>query len=136
MRYFIELSYDGTPFVGWQRQPSGDSVQSCLEDALSILFRKPLSIVGAGRTDAGVHVHQLYAHVDRIGIRNKGSNKTEYKADYADCINNLEETEIVIPEYDTNGNPIRSSKPKDNEEYILFPKARDKEYEKINFKDY
>ena len=64
MRYFIELSYDGTPFVGWQRQPYGDSVQSCLENALSILFRKPLSIVGAGRTDAGVHAHQLFAHVD------------------------------------------------------------------------
>ncbi|MDG1823513.1 MAG: tRNA pseudouridine(38-40) synthase TruA [Flavobacteriaceae bacterium] len=64
MRYFIELSYDGTLFVGWQRQPEGDSVQSCLEDALSILFRKPLSIVGAGRTDAGVHAHQLFAHVD------------------------------------------------------------------------
>lgn len=64
MRYFVELSYDGTPFVGWQRQPAGDSVQSCLEDALSILFRKPISIVGAGRTDAGVHAHQLFAHVD------------------------------------------------------------------------
>ena len=64
MRYFVELSYDGNPFVGWQRQPAGDSVQSCLEDALSILFRKPLSIVGAGRTDAGVHAHQLFAHVD------------------------------------------------------------------------
>ena len=64
MRYFIELSYVGTPFVGWQRQPAGDSVQSCLEDALSILFSKSLSIVGAGRTDAGVHAHQLYAHVD------------------------------------------------------------------------
>ena len=64
MRYFIELSYDGTPFVGWQRQRAGDSVQSCLEDALSILFSKPISIVGAGRTDAGVHAHQLFAHVD------------------------------------------------------------------------
>ena len=64
MRYFIELSYDGTPFIGWQRQPYGDSVQSCLENALSILFSKPLSIVGAGRTDAGVHAHQLFAHVD------------------------------------------------------------------------
>ena len=64
MRYFVELSYDGNPFVGWQRQPAGDSVQSCLEDALSILFRKPLSIIGAGRTDAGVHAHQLFAHVD------------------------------------------------------------------------
>ena len=79
---------------------------------------------------------QLYAHVDRVCIRNKGSNKTEYKADYADCINNLDETEIVIPEYDSNGNPIQSSQSKDNEEYILFPKARDKEYEKVNFKDY
>ena len=64
MRYFIELSYVGTPFVGWQRQPTGDSVQSCLEDALSILFSKPLSIVGAGRTDAGVHAHQFFAHID------------------------------------------------------------------------
>ena len=64
MRYFIELSYDGTPFVGWQRQPNGDSVQSCLENALSILFRKQLSIVGAGRTDAEVHARQLFAHVD------------------------------------------------------------------------
>ena len=64
MRYFVELSYDGNPFVGWQRQPAGDSVQSCLEEALSILFRKPISIVGAGRTDAGVHAHQLFAHVD------------------------------------------------------------------------
>ena len=64
MRYFIELSYDGTPFVGWQRQPNGDSVQSCLENALSILFRKQLSIVGSGRTDAEVHARQLFAHVD------------------------------------------------------------------------
>ena len=64
MRYFIELSYDGTPFVGWQRQTAGDSVQSCLEDALSILFRKTISTVGAGRTDAGVHAHQMFAHLD------------------------------------------------------------------------
>jgi len=64
LRYFIELSYDGTPFVGWQRQPKGDSVQSCLEDALAILLQKPISVVGAGRTDAGVHARQLFAHVD------------------------------------------------------------------------
>ncbi len=64
MRYFIELSYDGSPFVGWQRQPKGDSVQSCLEDALKTLLQKPISVVGAGRTDAGVHARQLFAHVD------------------------------------------------------------------------
>ncbi len=64
MRYFIELSYDGSPFVGWQRQPKGDSVQSCLEVALKTLLQKPVSVVGAGRTDAGVHARQLFAHVD------------------------------------------------------------------------
>lgn len=79
---------------------------------------------------------QLWAHVDRVSIREKGIYRTEYNADYADCLNNLDETEIVIPEYDDNGNPMKSSKPKDNEQYILFPKARDKSYEKINFKDF
>jgi len=64
LRYFIELSYDGSPFVGWQRQPKGDSVQSCLEVALKTLLQKPVSVVGAGRTDAGVHARQLFAHVD------------------------------------------------------------------------
>ncbi|MEC7085045.1 MAG: tRNA pseudouridine(38-40) synthase TruA [Bacteroidota bacterium] len=64
MRYFIELSYDGSPFIGWQRQLKGESVQSCLEDALMTLLQKPKSVVGAGRTDAGVHARQLFAHVD------------------------------------------------------------------------
>ena len=64
MRYFIELSYDGSPFIGWQRQLKGESVQSCLEDALMTLLQKPISVVGAGRTDAGVHARQLFAHVD------------------------------------------------------------------------
>ena len=79
---------------------------------------------------------QLWAHVDRVSIREKGEYRTEYKADYADCINNLDETEIVIPEYDDYGNSIKSSKPKDNEQYILFPKARDKDYEKNNYRDF
>ena len=60
----MELSYEGTSFVGWQRQPKGESVQACLEDALCILFRESIAVVGAGRTDAGVHARQLFAHVD------------------------------------------------------------------------
>lgn len=64
MRYFIELSYDGSPFAGWQRQPKVESVQSCLEDALMTLLQKPIVVIGAGRTDAGVHARQLFAHVD------------------------------------------------------------------------
>jgi tRNA pseudouridine38-40 synthase len=51
----IVLAYDGTDLVGWQRQPAGVSVQARLEDALSAIEGAPVSVVGAGRTDAGVH---------------------------------------------------------------------------------
>lgn len=64
MRYFIELAYKGTNYHGWQSQPDAISVQETLEKALSILLRNPIAIVGAGRTDAGVHAKQLFAHFD------------------------------------------------------------------------
>ena len=51
----ITLAYDGTPFVGWQRQASGTSIQGLLEDALRELDNRDVTLVGAGRTDAGVH---------------------------------------------------------------------------------
>jgi tRNA pseudouridine38-40 synthase len=55
MNFKLILAYDGTDFVGWQRQASGRSVQALLEDALSQIERAPVTVVGAGRTDAGVH---------------------------------------------------------------------------------
>ena len=55
MRYFIYLAYDGTNYHGWQIQPNGASVQETLMKALSTFLRKEIEIVGAGRTDAGVH---------------------------------------------------------------------------------
>ena len=64
MRYFIEIAYDGQPYHGWQRQPHSISVQEVLEDALSTLLRGDVAVTGAGRTDAGVHAKQLFAHVD------------------------------------------------------------------------
>ncbi|GHC55718.1 tRNA pseudouridine(38-40) synthase TruA [Ulvibacter litoralis] len=64
MRYFIEISYKGTHYFGWQRQPDAISVQEVLEQALSTLLRKEVKVMGAGRTDAGVHAKQLYAHFD------------------------------------------------------------------------
>lgn len=64
MRYFIELSYDGTAYCGWQVQPNGESVQGCIQRALSILLREEVTITGAGRTDAGVHATMMVAHVD------------------------------------------------------------------------
>ena len=64
MRFFITLSYDGTRYHGWQIQPNGDSVQQELQEALSTLLRKPVEVVGAGRTDTGVHARMMVAHFD------------------------------------------------------------------------
>ncbi len=62
MRYFIELSYDGTAYHGWQIQPNGESVQGVLQRALSTLMRQEVVVTGAGRTDAGVHAAMMVAH--------------------------------------------------------------------------
>ena len=62
MRFFIELSYNGNAYHGWQNQPNAISVQEVLENALSTLLKEEISIVGAGRTDTGVHAIQMFAH--------------------------------------------------------------------------
>ncbi len=67
MRYFIAFSYLGTAYHGWQRQPNAITVQEVMEDALSTLLRTAIAIVGAGRTDTGVHAKQMYAHFDVEG---------------------------------------------------------------------
>ena len=64
MRYFITFSYDGTAYHGWQIQPHSVTVQEELQKALSTLMRKPMEVVGAGRTDTGVHAHKMIAHFD------------------------------------------------------------------------
>ena len=58
------LSYDGAAYHGWQIQPNGVSVQECLMRALSTLLRRETDVVGAGRTDAGVHASLMVAHFD------------------------------------------------------------------------
>ena len=67
MRFFITLSYDGTRYHGWQIQPNGDSIQQRLQEALSTLLRQPIEVVGAGRTDTGVHAKMMVAHFDWEG---------------------------------------------------------------------
>lgn len=64
MRYFIYLSYDGTNYHGWQVQPNAISVQSEIERCLTTVMRTTTQIVGAGRTDAGVHARLMVAHFD------------------------------------------------------------------------
>jgi tRNA pseudouridine38-40 synthase len=64
LRYFIELAYKGTNYHGWQYQPDASSVQEILNKALSLILKKEIDIVGAGRTDTGVHAKKMYAHFD------------------------------------------------------------------------
>lgn len=63
-RYKLTVEYDGTPFVGWQRQDNGRSVQGVLEEAAARLGGGPVDIVAAGRTDAGVHATGQVVHLD------------------------------------------------------------------------
>ncbi len=64
MRYFFHIAYHGTNYSGWQKHPGVLNIQEILENALSKLFKLPLTIVGCGRTDAGVHASQFFFHVD------------------------------------------------------------------------
>jgi len=67
-RYFIELSFNGKNYHGWQIQPDVISVQEVIQKALSKLLRTKIEIVGAGRTDTGVHAKQIFAHFDFTSI--------------------------------------------------------------------
>jgi tRNA pseudouridine38-40 synthase len=64
VRYFIELSYNGKDYHGWQNQPNAISVQEVVEKAMTTLLKEKIAIVGAGRTDTGVHAKQMFAHFD------------------------------------------------------------------------
>lgn len=64
MRYLLELSFKGTNYQGWQIQPNGSTVQDVLNNAISVITRQNIEIVGCGRTDTGVHARQYFAHFD------------------------------------------------------------------------
>ena len=72
MRYFVEASFVGTAYVGWQRQPNGLSVQEAIENAMSTVLRNQTQIVGCGRTDAGVHAKQFFFHFDTDDVLPEG----------------------------------------------------------------
>lgn len=66
-RYSLELAYNGHLYHGWQIQPNAKTVQGTMNEALSLLLNKDINLVGAGRTDAGVHASHFVAHFDWIG---------------------------------------------------------------------
>lgn len=61
-RYFLKLAYKGTNYHGWQIQPNAVSVQETIENAISTILQESVSIIGCGRTDAGVHASDFYLH--------------------------------------------------------------------------
>ncbi len=93
-RYFIELSYDGSHYHGWQLQPNAVSIQEVLNKAFSTILRQPIYTTGCGRTDAGVHATQFFAHFDVKSIDDE-----PWTMDYAKVlrsINYLLPTDIAI----------------------------------------
>lgn len=87
MRYFIELSYNGKNYHGWQIQPDAISVQEKLNTSLSTIFQQEIQVVGAGRTDTGVHATQMFAHFD---IEN------EIKGDIVFKLNSILPNDITV----------------------------------------
>lgn len=81
MRYFVWFSYDGTRYHGWQIQPNGITVQQELQRVLSMLLRQEIAVVGAGRTDTGVHARRMVAHFDYEGPYDM--DNLAYKLDHA-----------------------------------------------------
>lgn len=67
MLYQLKISYVGTGYSGWQRQPHASTVQQVVEDALSDVLARPVGVVGSGRTDAGVHARGQVAHLEVQG---------------------------------------------------------------------
>jgi len=63
-RYKIKIEYDGTPFVGWQFQKNGQSIQEVLQNAIFNFSKEKVVVTGAGRTDSGVHALAQVAHFD------------------------------------------------------------------------
>ena len=63
-KFKVTIEYDGTNFVGWQKQNNGPSIQQSLEQALEAFSGEKIEVVGAGRTDSGVHALSMVAHID------------------------------------------------------------------------
>jgi len=78
-RYFIHLAYKGTNYHGWQIQPNAVTIQQTLNEALSVILRENINLIGAGRTDAGVHASSFYAHFDLNPEQNIDINQLVFK---------------------------------------------------------
>ena len=78
-RYFIQLSYQGTQYHGWQIQPDLPTIQNILNKALSTILRENIEVTGAGRTDTGVHAKCFYAHFNSLSKLLKKENNLVFQ---------------------------------------------------------
>lgn len=78
-RYFLHLAFKGTHYHGWQIQPGNITVQGVLNEALSTILREKINVIGAGRTDTGVHASCFYAHFDLINSTIKDKSHFLFK---------------------------------------------------------
>lgn len=89
-RYFIELSYNGTNYHGWQTQKNSTSIQSVINDVLSLKLKEEINVTGAGRTDTGVHAKYFIAHFDTKSSGIEANEKILFS------LNKLLPTDIAI----------------------------------------
>ncbi len=94
-KYKLLLEYDGTRYVGWQRQENGPSIQGEIESVLGEILQESVDVIGAGRTDAGVHARGQTAHV----LTNSQLSAMEIKGG----LNGLLPADIVVLEVDEVG---------------------------------
>ena len=99
-RYFIEIAFKGTNYHGWQIQNNAISVQEMLDKALSRVFRQEISSLGCGRTDAGVHAKQLFAHFDVVLFKDpvKGSDLLSEEQKKQQLERNLRGINALLPQ--------------------------------------
>lgn len=105
-RVRLDIAYDGTDFIGWARQPGLRTVQGVLEDSLSKVFREPIQLTVAGRTDAGVHAEAQVAHFDTAGELDSGK-LVHRMARFLPKDVRIKDARLAAPEFDARFSAVR-----------------------------
>lgn len=106
VRVRLDISYDGTDFIGWARQPGLRTVQGVLEESLSKVLREPIQLTVAGRTDAGVHAEGQVAHFD-IGTEPDAAKLIHRMARFLPKDVRIKNIRVAPPEFDARFSAIR-----------------------------
>ncbi|MFC9892405.1 tRNA pseudouridine(38-40) synthase TruA [Nocardia sp. NPDC127579] len=107
VRVRLDISYDGTDFIGWARQPGMRTVQGVLEESLSKVFREPIGLTVAGRTDAGVHADGQVAHFDTTATDFDGAKLVYRMARFLPKDVRIKAARLAPPDFDARFSAIR-----------------------------